>query len=460
MYSLQEVMAAKSIAVFGASRDPFKPGSMLIQVLKDTGFQGEVAGVNPQGGQVYKIPLYRTIGEIPFAVDLAALIIPPAAVPQALRECAVKGVKGVVISSEGFAESGQEGKRYQAQIQVILQETGMRCFGPNTLGIVNTETGLTTSYFADRRMLKPGSIGFAAQSGIFVGALLRYLGSWRIHISKGFGLGNKVDVDESDVLDYFTEDEQTRTVGLYLEGIRDGERFMEAARRAAARKPVVLLKGGRSAEGAVALASHTASLALDDAVLDGALRQAGILRMQDIEELLGTLIGFDWTALPRGNRVAVVTYSGAQAILCVDRAMELGLELARFTDETQRKLSAVIPTGYKRQNPIDIFPDMMARGFEETALGILKALLEDDGVHGIIFISFAIFGSDAYRPVVKLLEGRMNKPVFFSTFGAREDVEACRELLLAHRVPWVSLPETAARALAHMWRYARWAGVA
>jgi len=460
MYSLQEVMAAKSIAVFGASRDPLKPGSALIQTLKDTGFQGEVAGVNPQGGEVYGIPLYRTIEDVPFTVDLAALIIPPAAVPQALRACAGKGVKGVVISSEGFAESGPEGRRYQEQVLAILKETGMRCFGPNTLGIVNTATGLTTSYFADRRMLKPGSIGFAAQSGIFVGALLRYLGSWGIHISKGFGLGNKVDVDESDVLDYFTDDEQTRTVGLYLEGIRDGGRFMEVARRATGRKPVVLLKGGRSVEGARALASHTASLALDDAVLDGVVRQAGILRMQDIEELLGTIIGFDWTPLPRGNRIAVVTYSGAQAIMCIDKAMELGLELARFTDETQKKLSVVIPTGYKRQNPIDIFPDMMALGFEATALGILKALMEDEGVHGIIFISFAIFGSDAYLPIVELLEGRMNKPVFFTTFGAREDVEACKELLLAHRVPYVYIPETAARAMAHMWRHARRTGIA
>ncbi|MCG6536034.1 MAG: CoA-binding protein, partial [Syntrophales bacterium LBB04] len=204
-------MDSKNLAVFGASRDPLKPGSLLIYALKETGFSGNVAGINPQGGEVHGVPLYPRLADVPFPVELAVLIIPPAAVVQSLKDCAACGVKGVVISAEGFAEAGPEGRRYQEQVREILRTSGIRAFGPNTLGIVNTETGMSTSYGADVDMLKRGSIGFAAQSGIFVGAILRYLSSSGVYISKGFGLGNKVDVDETDILEYLADDEQTRT---------------------------------------------------------------------------------------------------------------------------------------------------------------------------------------------------------------------------------------------------------
>ncbi len=456
MYSLSEVMESRNVAVIGASRDPVKLGALLLKVLKDTGFQGQVAGVNPQGGEVHGVPLYRSLDEIPFSVDLAVLLIPPKAVSSSLADCARKGVKGVIISSEGFAETGTRGGQYQEEIRTVLQSTGMRGFGPNTMGIVNTATGLTTSYFANERMLRPGSIGFVAQSGIFVGALLRYLTSFEgFRISKVLGLGNKVDVDESDALAYLMEDEQTRIVGMYLEDIRDGRRFLEAARKTVMHKPVLLLKGGSTPAGARATASHTASLAVDDAVLDGALRQAGVLRMKGIDELIGTLMGFQCMPLPAGERIALVTYSGAQAIMSIDAATEEGLALAHFTKETQKRLAGVIATPSKAHNPVDIFPDIMAHGFEKTATEILRALLEDDGVHGIIFISFATFGADPYRPLVEVIQERLSKPVFFSLLGSKENVEACRAFLEEHRIPFYLFPEMAVRVFAHMWRYAR-----
>nr|MBC8420188.1 CoA-binding protein [Desulfobacterales bacterium] len=305
MYTIKEVLEGKNLAVIGASQDPLKPGAMLLKVLKDTGFQGQIAGVNPRAGEMYGVPFYRSIHEIPFPVDLATLIIPPKAVAPCLADCARAGVKGVVISSEGFAEAGSEGARYQQEVSSILRSSGMRGFGPNTMGIVNTATGMTTAYFCNDRMLRPGSIGFAAQSGIFVGALLRYLSSFEeFRISKAMGLGNKVDVDESDVLAYFREDQQTKIVGLYLEDIRDGRRFLEEARRTVAQKPLLLLKGGRTAAGARASASHTASLAVDDTVLDGALRQVGVLRVGSIDQLMASLMGFRCMPLPKGGRIA------------------------------------------------------------------------------------------------------------------------------------------------------------
>ena len=302
MHSIKEVMESRNMAIFGASRDPQKAGALLLKLLRETGFQGKVTGVNPQGGEVHGFPLYRTLDEVPFSVELAVMLIPPEAVPGAMSECARKGVKGVVISSEGFSEIGARGKQYQQEVRNILRSTGMRGFGPNTLGIINTATGMTTSYIANERTLRPGSIGFVAQSGIFVGALLRYLSSFEgLQISKGLGLGNKVDVDESDALTYLMEDEATSVVGMYIEDIRDGSRFLGVARKAVLKKPVLLLKGGRTPTGARATATHTASLAMDDAVVDGVVRQAGVIRMRSVDELIETLMGFQLTPLPGGK---------------------------------------------------------------------------------------------------------------------------------------------------------------
>jgi len=456
MRSVREVLESKSVAVIGASRDPLKPGAQLLNVLKKVGFQGQVAGVNPQGGQVFEMPLYRNLEEIPFPVDLAVLHIPPASVPAALEECARKGVKGVVISAEGFAEAGPQGAKYQEEVRNILRSTGMRGFGPNTLGLVNTATGLTTSYYSGPRMLRPGSIGFVSQSGIFVGALLRYLSSLEgFQLSKGIGLGNKVDVDESEALAYLMEDEQTRIIGMYLEDIRDGRKFLQVAREAAARKPVLLLKGGRTKEGARATASHTASLAVEDSVFEGAVRQAGILRLFAIDEFINTLKGFLNMPLPRGGRIALVTYSGAQAIMSIDAAIEEGLEVAHFREDTRQKIARVIATPSKAQNPVDLFPDMLSHGFEKTAMEVLQALLEDDGVDAIIFISFAIFGAEPYRPIVDLLQGRCTKPVFFSLLGTKKDIEVSRSFLEEHHIPCLDFPEMAVRVLARMRKYAR-----
>ncbi len=451
MRPIKEVMESRNMAIFGASHDPFKPGSMLLQMLKDNGFKGQVAGINPKGGQVNGIPLFPAIQDVPFDVDLAVMIIPPRVIPEAIAHCARKGVKGVVIASEGFGETGAQGRQYQEAVSKMLKKTGIRAFGPNTLGIINTETGLTTSYFTNDRMMRPGSIGFAAQSGIFVGAFLRYLASFDgLHISKGMGLGNKVDVDECDALDYFAQDRQTRTIGMYLEDVRDGKRFIKAARTASREKPVLILKGGRTRLGAKATASHTASLAVDDAVFDGALRQAGILRMNGIDDMLGTLMGFEWMPLPKGNNIAIATYSGAQAILSIDAAVQQGVDMAELTPRTIKHISTVIPTASKAKNPIDMYPDMMVHGFEKTSCEILRALLRDDGVHGIMFITFSISGEDIFTPLIEVIREHPGKPVFISLMGDREDTKGAEDFMRKNRIPVYAFPEMGIQTFARM----------
>ena len=456
MRSIREVLDARGVAVIGASRDPDKPGAQLLRVLKKVGFQGQVAGVNPQGGEVFETPLYRKLEEVPFAVDLAVLHIPPRLIPAVLQDCVRKGVKGVVISAEGFAETGTEGAQYQEEVKKILQSSGMRGFGPNTLGLVNTATGLTTSYYAGTRMLRPGPIGFAAQSGIFVGALLRYLSSFDgFQLSKGLGLGNKVDVNESDALSYLMDDEQTQIIGMYLEDVRDGRRFLETAKRAVAKKPVLLIKGGRTQEGARATASHTASMAVEDTVFEGAVRQAGVIRLTGIDDFVRCLKGFLNMPLPRGGRLAFVTYSGAQAIMSIDASVDHGLQVARLDESTRERIGRVIATASKTRNPVDIFPDWLAQGFEKTTTEILKAFLEDGGVDGIICISFADSKPEIYQPMVDIIRRESTKPVFFSLLGAQKDIHACQSFLEEHRVPCFDFPEMAVRVFANMWKYAQ-----
>lgn len=456
MTSVKEVLESKNIAIFGASRNPLKPGALLIATLQENGFKGRIAGINPGGGSFQGVSFYQSIEDVPFEVGLVSMIIPPPAVPEALRACARKGVKGVVISSEGFSESGDAGRAIQEEIKTILRETGIRAFGPNTLGIVNTETGLTTSYFANRNMLTPGSVGFAAQSGIFVGALLMHMGAFPVYrISKGLGLGNKVDVDESDALEYLAGDDQTKIIGMYLEDIRDGNRFFQAARKAVRQKPVILLKGGRSEVGGTATASHTASMAVNDAVLDGILRQAGVLRVKKIEEMLSMIMGFQWAPLPRGNRIALVTFSGAQAIMSLDRASESGLELARFRHETMDRLATVISTVPKRKNPVDTYPDMNIHGFEKTSLSIMEALFDDKGVDGIFFISFAAYGTDALGPLAQMIREKANKPVFVSLLGDPGQEALCRSFFMEQEIPYFDYPETGIEVFARMWQYAK-----
>jgi acyl-CoA synthetase (NDP forming) len=456
MRPIQEILDAQSVVVIGASRDQEKPGAQLLKVLKDVGFQGRIAGVNPQGGEVLGMHLYRNMQEVPFDVDLAVLLIPPKFVPAALKDCAGKGVKGVVISAEGFAETGTQGAGYQEDVRAILKSSGMRGFGPNTLGLVNTKTKLTTSYFATPQMLVPGSIGFAAQSGIFVGALLRYLSSLNgLNLSKGIGLGNKVDVNESDALSYLTDDEQTQIIGLYLEDVKDGRLFAENLKAAVAKKPVLLIKSGRTQAGAKASASHTASMAVEDAVFDGVVRQAGAIRLYAIDEFVRTLKGFLNMPLPKGDRLAYVTYSGAQAIMSIDTTMELGLKVAALADATQARIAQVIATPSKTKNPIDIFPDWLMFGYEKTTSEVMNALLDDDGVDGIIFISFGDKNPEVYQSMIDVVQANRMKPVFVSLLGDRKDKEACERFLDAGGIPCYDFPEQAVRVFAHMRQYAR-----
>jgi acyl-CoA synthetase (NDP forming) len=451
---LASLVDSNSIVVVGASPNPSKTGSALIKILMEMGFRGRVAGVNPKGGEIHGCPLYKNITEVPFDIDLAVLLISPQAIPQVVEDCGQKGVKGIVINAEGFAETGQEGAALQDRIEELIGNFGIRALGPNTTGIINTTTKLTTSYFVNENMLKQGEIGSIAQSGIFAGALLKYLGSFAsLGISKSIGLGNKIDVDEIEALEYLANDPQTSIIQMYLEGIKDGRRFLEIAGKVSPQKPIVLLKGGRTKEGALAATTHTASLAGNHEILTGALRQAGVILAEDLNELIGIVKALYFMPLPRGNRMAIITYSGAQAIMTIDACSANGLARASFTAETQRRLSQVIKTSSKAVNPIDLYPAMIDQGYEKMALAILDALFEAHEVDGIIFINSESFSPEESKGVItKIKEGR-TKPVYATFMGDRKSIESSRMTYDDHYIPSFAFPEEAVRTMAKLWKY-------
>jgi acetyltransferase len=242
---------------------------------------------------------------------------------------------------------------------------------------------------------------------------------------------------------------------MYLEDIKDGGLFLENLRMAVSRKPVLLIKSGRTQAGAKASASHTASLAVEDAVFDGAVRQAGAIRLYGIDDFIRTLKGFLNMPLPKGDRLAYVTYSGAQSIMSIDATVELGLKVAEFADATRARIAEVIATSSKMKNPIDIFPDWLANGFEKTITQITDALMDDDGVDGVVFIFSPVENPQVYQSMIDILKADRRKPVFVSFLGDIADKEVCQRFLEAGGLPCYDYPEHAVRVFSRMRQYAR-----
>ncbi|MFO8100716.1 MAG: acetate--CoA ligase family protein [Dehalococcoidia bacterium] len=346
-----------SVAVLGSLREMMGTAYWLIKNLRQFGYAGAVYPVNPSfSGEVLGSKVYPSINETPGPVDLAVLLTPPAATPDTVEQCARKGVKAAIVISEGFAESGEEGAELQRQLTEISVRTGIRIMGPNTFGTVNPSSSLATiSPWLDHPNIKTGGIAFCSQTGS-VGPHQMPIVDWDYPISKMCDLGNKCDVDESDMLSYLANDEATRVVAMHLEDIRDGRRFMEAARRLTASKPLVILKSGRTDAGARASASHTGSLMGNDKVYDAAFRQVGAIRVSTWQELWEVPKTLAYQPLPEGNRFAIVTFTGGQGVIATDAAANAGLEMAQLSEDTVGKLKEVSPR--LGNNPVDVGPAM------------------------------------------------------------------------------------------------------
>jgi acetyltransferase len=389
--------APRSVAVVGATPNKAKGGYNIIANMLES-FSGPVYPVNPGRDEILGERCYSSVRELEGKVDMAIVFVPATSVPGVLEDCAAAGVKAAVLESGGFAEVGEEGRDLTRRCQEIASSSGLRLWGPNCTGLVNTDPFIFTPFMrapeADKK-LTPGSLGIIAQSGMLAaGFTLQYVLSGFFKVSKACAIGNKIDVGEVDVLRYLADDPKTKAVVAYLESIDDGQGFLEVAQGMAGKKPLVVLKSGRYEESARAALSHTASLAGSDEVVDGALHQAGVIRVHDFLDLMNLGKAFSLHPEPfnltsaGGNNVALITVTGGGGVVTTDLIREFGLQVPELEADTLRKLAKVFPDWMPPANPVDIWPAIEQKGFNAFS-DSLKAVLEDSRIDGVILLPFA-----------------------------------------------------------------------
>ncbi len=368
----------QSVAVVGSLREGYFGGYVVIKTLLNAGFGGKVYPVNPSYEEVLGLKVYPSIKDISEKIDLVLIMINRRSVPDVLMECAGKGIRAVIVVADGFAERDDEGARLQNEIAEIARQAGIRIIGPNTAGILNTANGLApVPYESGYEKVKPGAVAICAQTGMINPQAFPYA-DLHFGVSKICDYGNKCDVDECDLLEYLESDPATKVITMYLESIRDGRRFLEISRRVAAKKPVLILKSGRTKEGAKVSASHTGALAMDDQIFSAACKQAGVLRLEKFREFFELPKIFSLQPLPRGNRLGIVTFTGAVGVLAIDEGAKYGLSITRLSPEITRQLNAIFPGLGKPV--VDIGPPMAVNNYMTIYADILRTVLADDNI--------------------------------------------------------------------------------
>ncbi|TAH39684.1 MAG: hypothetical protein EYC70_02530 [Planctomycetota bacterium] len=450
--SLDAIFRPRSVAVVGASRRPHQIGHEIVRNLVLGGFTGPVYPVNPGADVVHSMHCYARVGDIPGPVDLAVLVVPAAAVLAAARDCARKGVKGLVVISAGFAEMGGEGQERQHALLRLCRKHGMRLVGPNCMGVLNTAPEVRMNATFAAATPTAGGAAMLSQSGALGEAILADARALGLGVSMFASIGNRADVSAADLLEYWDEDPRTRQILLYLESFGNPEHFMAAARRASRRKPVLVVKSGRSAGGARAAMSHTGSLAASEAAADSLLAQCGVLRLGSMKDLFLLAAATQTGKAPAGPRVAIVTNAGGPAILATDACEAEGLKLAELGSSTRKKLAAKLPEEASVANPVDLIASADAARFDR-ALGVVIA---DPGVDMVlaIFVSPVMIDAAAVARAFAAHAARTGKPLVACLLGKQQG-EAAEEVLRAAHVPNYRFPEEAARALAGLWRLER-----
>ncbi len=439
---MQRFFNPESVAVIGASNSPFNLGATISRILQYLNYSGSAYAVNTRGEDVHGSPGFTSVLHIPGKVDLAIILAPSRNVPQIMKECGEKGIKNVVIISAGFSEEGEDGARLQQEINRHAHDYGIRFLGPNCLGTLNAHNkfccffGILPGMY-DEVFDNPGTISYVIQSG-GVGALI--IDSFRqdiVNVNKMVSIGNKEDIDEADFLEYFNND-NTEVIGLYLESIKNGRKFLETSRRV--KKPIMVYKVGRTSEGAQAAMSHTAGMANNDVIFDHACRQAGIIRLKSISELHTLPKIFTAMPLLKGKRVAVFTNSGAFGGISSDLLVEAGLSLAMFSAETQEKLRK---TGklYNVSNPIDLGPTLS----RQTFIDIFDIILSSGEVDGMLAVP-NIWQTVVIEGIIELVAmcKKYDKPAAIYIPNAVERLIAVRN---EYKLPIFESPEEATRAL-------------
>jgi len=434
----------KSVVVIGASNAPLNLGATICNMLKDyLHYTGAVYAVNSKGEEVNGYPGYSSVSDLPESPDLAVIIVAARNVPGIIRDCAQKGIKRIVIESAGFSEGGQIGEEMQREIDEVAKNNGIRMMGPNCLGTLSTRTKFCSFYGVNPSLVEmnqifesPGTMSYIIQSGGVAVLVMESLYYDLVGINKVVSIGNKCDVDEADLIQYFQND-KTEVIGIYLENIADGRKLMEAARKS--RKPVLIYKVGKTKEGALAAMSHTAGMANNDSIFEAACRQAGIIRLHSIDELHSLPKMFTEMPLLKGKRIAAFTNSGAFGGIAGDLLVQAGLQMPHLSLQTQERLKKAGQI-FNIKNPVDIGPAP-----PQTYLDIFEILLSADEVDGLLPLLsvWQPFVIDCLLELLKICK-HYDKPAAIYTPNAIAKSIAIRA---KHRIPIFETSEQAVRAL-------------
>ncbi|MCX5719754.1 MAG: acetate--CoA ligase family protein [Nitrospirae bacterium] len=438
----------QSIAVIGASRTSGKVGYDILKNILQYGYQGAVYPINPEAPEILGVKAYPSILDIPGEVGLAVVVVPPPKVGEVISQCGVKKIDSAIIITAGFGESGSEGTKLEDDLVRRAKESGMRFIGPNCLGVIDTHSRVNASFAAG--MPATGSIGFFSQSGALCVAVLDRALAEDIGFSKFISMGNKADISDTDIMLALAEDENTKVILGYIEGVKDGRQFMETASQVSKKKPIIILKSGITSSGARAASSHTGALSGREAAFDAAFKQSGVIRAHSFAELFNFALAFANQPLPHGPNIAIVTNSGGPGILAADASDQAGLQLIPLHKETVDKLRTFLPPFASFYNPVDILGDASAERYAKA----LTIVLQDEKIHGVIVLltPTAIVDVDATATAVASIASSIDKPILTSFMGKKR-VEPGAKILMKSHVPNYSYPEDAVSSLNAMYRY-------
>jgi acetyl coenzyme A synthetase (ADP forming)-like protein len=452
--SLLPVFYPRSVAVIGASRDEESIGGRVMRNALGAHFSGAVFPVNPNAQAVGSVKAYKSVMDIPDPIDLAVVVVPARVVVPVVKECAQKGVKGIVVITAGFSEVGEEGTRLETELLDEVRAAGMRMVGPNCMGLINTDPAVNLDVTFAPVYPPQGNVAMSSQSGALGIAILDYARQLDIGISSFVSMGNKADVSGNDLLLYWEGDPATDVILLYLESFGHPRRFARIARRIGKKKPIVVVKSGRTSAGARAASSHTGALASVEVAVAALFRQAGVIRTDTLEELFEVASLLANQPLPQGRRVGVLTNAGGPGILAVDALAAEGIELPEPSAGLQKKLRSLLSPEAAVGNPVD----MIASAGPEQYSACLRAMLDSDEMDAVIVVCIpttpgGLSGVEA--AVQEVVEEGTNGKTILAVF-MEADVEAAAAVARYTDVPTYAFPEPAARALAHAVRYAEW----
>ena len=453
MHSLDKIMRPQSIAVIGASTKAHTIGSDIMKRLQEYHFPGKIYPVNPKGGVIEGLPAVKSVLEIEGPVDMAIVVVNARFVLDTIDQCHEKGIKGLVVISAGFKESGEEGAKLEKALLEKVRAYGMRCVGPNCLGVVNTSPDVSMDGCFAESLPVRGDIGFVSQSGALGGGILNILKDLNIGFAQFISIGNQADVNAEDAIEYWENQDDVHQILLYMESIQNPANFRKLATRVTRRKPIIALKAGRSAAGASAASSHTGSLAGSDKAAEALLRQSGVIREYSLKQLFSTAKVFRNCPIPQGDRICIITNSGGPGIMATDVIADYGMQMAQLSDETKAKLRSFLPAAASVKNPVDMIASAPLEHYQQT----LTTVLADPGVDMVISIYPPFLGLrdiDVAKAIMQIKAEHPEKPVVGVFMTKNEFFSQIADMDV--NIPFFQFAEEAVDGLARLNAQRKW----